>query len=106
MEESGSLPMSSADTTSTIESSFFLTAIESSMLLRMPVTITSSICEPAPAAGGCSCARAAPLLAMRSTAQLVAELTSHCARRWVDLVRLPFLVEVFTRSPFLTQARE
>ena len=34
MEESGSLPMSSAETTSTIEESIFLAPIESWMLLR------------------------------------------------------------------------
>ena len=42
IEESGSLPMSSADTASTIDESFFLTAMAFSMLARMPVTTTSS----------------------------------------------------------------
>ena len=40
--ESGSLPSSSADTTSTIESDSRLTATESSILRRIPVTTTVS----------------------------------------------------------------
>ena len=54
IDASGSLPMSSAETTSTIELSFFLTLIESWMLLRMPVTTTSwTSSASVPAAWSC-----------------------------------------------------
>ena len=42
METSGSLPMSSAEMASTMESEFFLTEIAASMPRRMPVTVTVS----------------------------------------------------------------
>ena len=50
---SGNLPMSSDDTASTIESELRLVAIEVSMLLRRPVTVTCSSCWVC-------CAKAAP----------------------------------------------
>lgn len=76
---SGNLPMSSADTASTIESDFFLIEMAPWMAARMPVTTTSSMgaCA-AGAAAGSSAAPAVPAAASSRIAQPVAvELTRN-----------------------------
>src|SRR2546423_6381334 len=68
MEASGSLPMSSDDTSSIIDESAFLAATASSIPLRMPVTTTSCIGWSAGGAGvpaGQAPARALPAAAQR-----------------------------------------
>ena len=82
--------MSSADTTSTMEELFFFAAIESWMLLRIPVTTTSSMVSPgcAAVAAGAVCARAALVAAINSTAQPVAvEDTANMPRREAGCVQ-------------------
>ena len=49
---SGNLPMSSADTTSTIDSDFFFAAMAVSMAARIPVTVIST----SPSSGVACCA--------------------------------------------------
>ena len=65
---SGSLPMSSALTTSTMEVDSLLAAIEVSIEWRMPLTTTSSVTSSLLAV----CARATPLVPARTAATAAA----------------------------------
>jgi hypothetical protein len=92
---SGSLPMSSAEMASTIESEFFLTEMAASMPLRMPVTDTDS---RAWGTGFASCANAVPADTNNNATQRAVSVSagSLCC----SLSRLPpCLAELFMRSP-------
>lgn len=88
---SGSLPMSSAETDSTMPSAFFFTLIEFSMPRRMPVTVIDW--AEAAAAGWVEvCACAAPIVSSNTAAPAATGLS---AKRGVGATR-PGLKDCFT----------
>src|SRR2546430_15412022 len=100
MEASGSLPMSSDDTSSIIDESAFLAATASSIPLRMPVTTTSCIGWSAGGAGvpaGWSAARALPAAANRMV--VTVELMLSVERRAAGRVALRFFTRRLLENP-------